>query len=79
MSLSSDDLPQSPWTRFLVGFAFAAVVSFLGIFLYGHQSNSELLEAITVSSVFGLLVGCLSACGKKILQFFISLFTVFGF
>ena len=78
MNSSSDDLPKSPRTRFVIGFSIAALLTFFGFFLYSGGSKDEFLESSTAAVICGFVVGLLSAFGKKWLSFFLEFFTWFS-
>ena len=74
MKTAADDLPESPWGRLAAGFAIGALFTFFGLLLYGDSFSDSCLAAF----FFGFICGILSAFGKKMLQFIVTLFTEFG-
>lgn len=68
--------PDTALGRFFAGFFLAGIVTCLGLGLYpaGRDWSATIFPAVVV----GILVGALSAWGKRWFVFFVELFTHFG-
>lgn len=73
MNLPHDTLPDKPLKRFLFGFGAVGVVTFVVVLLHGDSLKRAIMEASVAAVVLGLFAGMLSAFGKKLLRYVLTL------
>ncbi len=64
-----------PIGRFLVGSLMSGGITFFSIFIYGQSAAEAATSAGIAALVIGVIVGLLSAFGRRLFQFFVAWFT----
>jgi hypothetical protein len=76
MTTPNEVSPDTAIGRVFAGFLLAGIITFLSLGLY--PAGRDWVAAIPPAVVVGILVGALSAWGKRWFAFFVELFSRYG-